>query len=97
MLKIAADKKKEKSDAANQLAKIRAQIAEDRKNKAAKFDTESAAENEAKEAKKREITEEKLRAEREQLEEERKLKDTMARIQVFISQVKRHCKFKMLV
>ena len=82
MLKIAAGKKKEKSEAADQLAKIRSQIAEDRKNQAARFDKESAAEKEAKEAKKREITEEKLRAERERLEEERKVKDTMARIQV---------------
>ena len=78
----AKERRKEKVDDAEHLKKLRAQIALDRANRAKQFETVSKEEQEAKDEKLREIKNEQLREEREKLEEQRRLRDTMARIQV---------------
>lgn len=81
LLDAAKEKRKDKASDAEHLKKLRAQIAQDRANRAKHFETVSKEEKEANDEKIRKIKDEKLREEREKLEEQRRMRDTMARIQ----------------
>jgi len=79
--KRAEERRKDKAADAEHLKKLREQIAQDRANRAKQFETKSKEEKEKEAAEIREIKEKKLKEERERLEEQRRIKDTQARIQ----------------
>lgn len=81
LLASAKEKRKDKKDDKEYLKKLRAQIAEDRANKSKEYETISKEEREQKEEQIRQVKNENIRLERERLEEQRKMRDTMARIQ----------------
>ena len=82
MIETAKEKRKDKKSDAEHLKKLREQIAQDRANRKKDYETVSAEEKAQNDEKIRKIKEEKLREERERLEEQRRMRDTMARIQV---------------
>ena len=84
MIQTAKEKRKDKISDAEHLKKLREQIAQDRANRKKDYEAVSAEEKAQNEEKIRKIKEEKLREERERLEEQRRMRDTMARIQVVL-------------
>jgi len=79
--RIAEKRRKEKIADAEARARVKKQIEEDRRARNAKYDEKHEAEMKAKQAELDEIKAKKLREEREKLEEQRRLRDTCARIQ----------------
>jgi len=81
MIQTAKEKRKDKISDAEHLKKLREQIAQDRANRKKDYEAVSAEEKAQNDEKIRKIKEEKLREKRERLEEQRRMRDTMARIQ----------------
>merc|ERR1711917_119609 len=79
--RIAEKRRKEKIADAEARARVKKQIEEDRRARNAKYDEKHEEEMKAKQAELDEIKAQKLREEREKLEEQRRLRDTCARIQ----------------
>merc|ERR1712168_915390 len=79
--RIAEKRRKEKIADAEARARVKKQIEEDRRARNAKYDEKHEEEMKAKQAELDEIKAKKLREEREKLEEQRRLRDTCARIQ----------------
>jgi len=79
--RIAEKRRKEKIADAEARARVKKQIEEDRRARNAKYEEKNEEEAIAKQAELDEIKAKKLREEREKLEEQRRLRDTCARIQ----------------
>merc|ERR1719394_2064769 len=79
--RIAEKRRKEKIADAEARARVKKQIKEDRRARNAKYDEKHEEEMKAKQAELDQIKAQKLREEREKLEEQRRLRDTCARIQ----------------
>jgi hypothetical protein len=79
--RIAEKRRKEKIADAEARARVKKQIEDDRRARNVKYDEKHEEEMKAKQAELDEIKAKKLREEREKLEEQRRLRDTCARIQ----------------